>query len=365
MYHVNPTTGNVGVCKAGNPGDKASGGGCPFGATSDHHDTPDGARNAYETKMSGETLQVHKKVAKTPKDENSTPANKSLAKFNFDKAELRYQNAVMELNEKGSSSNLTPDDVAKLKAKRDIAAGQLASFSAANRQNSTSEKATQSVPAAPKNVAKARFEFDKADLEYRRTKAEYDDPNVSIPLSTDALYLAMQKRDQIAAKLGVPTLMSKIDADGAGKRAKRDKDLKMLKQLRSSVKSNEVGPGTDRERLYNVEKVFISAHTGQHPITGSHELRAPAKDVWEVAHSVAKYELENQSAKIEELKKFSFELNSKKREQRKNLISNGERMVAFYQGRLDEAEAALKDPNPDYPYDRKVSTSAIPAVARF
>lgn len=288
MFHIN-AAGEAGVCRAKH-------GGCPFGSQDEHYSNADDARSAFESKMSGETLQVHKKLYK-PRD------NRDLS----------------ESTDKGNSPAKTQEEV----------------------------------------------DFEAADKEYSEVYAAYNDPNVTIPLSTDALYLAMQKRDQIAAKLGFPTLMSKIDADGTEKRAKRDEDLKTLKQLRSSVKSNEVGPGTDRERLYNVEKVFISAHTEQHPIMGSHELRAPAKDVWEVAHSVAKYELENQSAKIEEIKKFSFELSSKKREQRKNLISNGERMVAFYQGRLDEAEKALKDPNPDYPYDRKLSTSAAPSVARF
>lgn len=369
MYHVNPTTGNVGICRAGSgTGNRASGGGCPFGNTSEHHDTPEGARNAYEASMRGATLQVLKKSPKTQQEDNSIskpPANKSLAKFKFDKAEFRYQNAVSDLNQNGSASRFTAVDIEQLKSKRDIAESQLDSFSEPTQQKNSSKKEVQNEFAQPLNLAKARFEFDKAELDYQRIEATYNDTNEPIPLSTDGLYNAMQKRDKLAAKLGLPTLMSRIDSEGAEKREKRDKTLKALKQLRTTLKSNEVGPGTDRERLYKVESAFLSANTGQHPISGSHELRAPAKEIWEVAHSVAKYEVESRNEQLNELNRFSLAMSPDKRRIRKNKIEWEEKQVSFYQGRLEEAETALKNPNAKYPYDDEVGTDRVPTVARF
>ena len=43
-YHINPDTGNPGLCKA-------AGDNCPFGGDDAHYDSPEGARAAYEEKM--------------------------------------------------------------------------------------------------------------------------------------------------------------------------------------------------------------------------------------------------------------------------------------------------------------------------
>lgn len=48
-YHVNPNTGETGVCRA-----SGEGRGCPFGGESDHYDSASAAREAYEVKASQE-----------------------------------------------------------------------------------------------------------------------------------------------------------------------------------------------------------------------------------------------------------------------------------------------------------------------
>jgi hypothetical protein len=52
-YHINPKTGNPGVCHAKNK--------CPFGdIQSDHYDSKEGARKGYEQKMSKAALEEEK-----------------------------------------------------------------------------------------------------------------------------------------------------------------------------------------------------------------------------------------------------------------------------------------------------------------
>lgn len=48
-YHVNPSTGEAGPCRAAS-------GNCPFGGEDAHHDDPAKARSAYESAMSQETV---------------------------------------------------------------------------------------------------------------------------------------------------------------------------------------------------------------------------------------------------------------------------------------------------------------------
>jgi len=91
-YHVNPTTGNPGVCKADPT--KARARGCDFGqGESEHYDSADEARAAYEVASSGETFGGS--VALTKKKPKDIRANK-LTPINYDELEPDAKAAIAD-----------------------------------------------------------------------------------------------------------------------------------------------------------------------------------------------------------------------------------------------------------------------------
>ena len=80
-YHINPETGEPGVCKA-------TKGGCPFGGESDHYDSPTAAREAFEAGQSSFAV-----VIKKSGEAVNTPPRKEIKTFD---AELHTALATAE-----------------------------------------------------------------------------------------------------------------------------------------------------------------------------------------------------------------------------------------------------------------------------
>lgn len=77
-YHVNPSTGETGACRATN-------GGCPFGGDDAHHPDPGAARESYESSMKNSTLP--ESLSRSPRDVDSevrTRLTKSFREYQED-----------------------------------------------------------------------------------------------------------------------------------------------------------------------------------------------------------------------------------------------------------------------------------------
>lgn len=260
MYHVNPTTGKVGTCRAmsDNGGQKRRGG-CPFGTVDQHHSTAEEARLAYEDTMAAETFVVHKKEIQ-PAPEVVTPdveaaQNRSKMKFEFDKADLNYNRAVMLMNDDTAVHNMSSKDLEGYKA----------------------------------------------------------------------------ERDRLAVALGRPTIDQQESAAREKASADRTEMLKKLTHLRVGVRSNEVGPGTDRGRLYKVEQNLL------HQYTMDRSINDDPTDVWALKHSVSNYEVDDISKKLKELGPVTFVSSRDKKDRSADL----NQQLLRSSKRRDEAASAL------------------------
>lgn len=250
MYHVNPTTGNAGICRAGTRD------GCPFGTPAEHHENANDARAAFEARMSGETLQVHKKLYK-PREDDSNQA----------------------------SSPLT----------------------------------TQRPPSAPPvmapipNRSKAVFEFDKADLKYQQASLLYREEGAIHNLDWADVEKLKEDRDRLAVGLGRPTIAEQESAERDKAATDRALMSRKLTQLRAGVQTGEVGPETNRGRFYNVERNLLH----QYEMARS-EADNP-KDVWALKHSVSNYEVDELSKKLKDLGPVSFVSSRAKKDESESL----------------------------------------------
>lgn len=265
MYHINPTTGKVGVCRAmSDDGGTKRRGGCPFGTVDQHHNTPEEARTAYEDTMAAETITAFKKSKQSPEDQSSpevgtpsveAPQNRSKVEFEFDKAELNYNRAVMLMADDTAVHNMTSKDL----------------------------------------------EGYKAD------------------------------RDRLAVALGRPTVAEQELADREKASAARTEMLKKLTHLRVGVRSNEVGHGTDRGRLYKVEKNLL------HQYAMDRSINDDPTDVWALKHSVSNYEVDDISKKLKELGPVTFVSSRDKKDRSADL----NQQLLRSSKRRDEAASAL------------------------
>lgn len=259
MYHVNPTTGKVGPCRAmSDDGGQKRRGGCPFGTVDQHHSTAEEARLAYEDTMAAETITVLKKSQPSPEvgtPSVESPQNRSKVIFEFDKADLKYNRAVMLMNDDTAVHNMT-----------------------------------------------------SKDLEGYKTE-----------------------RDRLAVALGRPTIADQELADREKASAARTEMLKKLTHLRVGVRSNEVGPGTDRGRLYKVEQNLL------HQYTMDRSINDDPTDVWALKHSVSNYEVDEISKKLKDLGPVTFVSSRDKKDRSADL----NQQLIRSSKRRDEAASAL------------------------
>lgn len=273
MYHINPNTGNPGICRAGSPD------GCPFGTLSEHHESADGARKAFEFKMSGETLQAHTKLYKPRENDSEIVAN-------------------------------------------------------------VPKKVATNAPEVWHTRTGEETDFEAADAQYYQLT---NDPYTSRPEHrTEYIYKVMKKRDALARKLGLPTIQDAIYAEQAPKLVERDRQFDEIMSLRSSIKDDRVGPGTDRERLYKMESEFYQRHRNPHPMYCKPEDRIPSKEIWELNKSTSKYQLDKYNNEVEELK-GTFAFGIKKRMQIKADLDSARSLRDYYAKSLKDAEDALKN----------------------
>lgn len=273
MYHINPNTGNPGICRAGSPN------GCPFGTLSEHHESADGARKAFESKMSGETLQAHTRLYKPRENDTKTVTN-------------------------------IPKEV------------------------------STSSPEVWHTRTAEEMDFESADTHYYQLA---NDPDTSRPEDrTDYIYQVMKRRDSFARKLNLPTIQDSIYAEQAPRLVERNKQFDEIKNFRSSVKDDKVGPGTDRERLYKMESEFYSRHRNPHPMYCKPEDRIPSKDIWELNKSTSKYQLDKYNNEVEELK-GTFAFGRKKRMQIQADLESAQSLRDYYANRVKDAEYSLKN----------------------
>lgn len=245
MYHVNPTTGNAGVCRAG------SAKGCPFGTPAEHHENANDARAAFEARMSGETLQVHKKLYKPREDD-------------------------VESSAKGSSS-------------------------------------TSNAP-TPSSDDKKRSEFEKADQKYRQVyDLMYNDEYAALPSFREAdLDKFRDERDKFAKELGLPTILEQEQAVKEDKRRSRVAAAGKISALRSKNTDQSVGEGTNRGRLNNLERDLLNQHERYGVDGGEGEI--PPKEVWELKRSTSQYQVDLSSKELKDLGVVSFVSSRDKKE---------------------------------------------------
>lgn len=314
MYHVNPTTGNAGVCRAGTRD------GCPFGTPAEHHENANDARAAFEARMSGETLQVHKKLYKPREDdvENSgkpirplpEAENRSKAIFKADKDELRRARAEVAERETGlptrPSQNRLPENTA------------------ATRTSSP-------------NLSKARFEFEKADLKYKQVyDLMYNDEYAALPSFREAdLDKFRDERDKFAKELGLPTILEQEQAVKEDKRRSRVAAAGKISALRSKNTDQSVGEGTNRGRLNNLERDLLNQHEWYGVDGGEGEI--PPKEVWELKRSTSQYQVDLSSKELKDLGVVSF-VSSRDKKEKAELYKKS---IASASSRLEEAERAL------------------------
>lgn len=307
MYHVNPTSGNTGVCRAGSPD------GCPFGTPSEHYENANQARDAFEAKMGSQTLQVLKKTEKSIR--SLPPAeNKARAEFKADKAELKRAQAEVSTRENSPIQASPPSE------------------SRPTQTQSRPSQSTSSVKAPNQNKSKAEFEFDKADLKYQRAALLLHEEGAIHNLDWKDVEKYKAERDELAVELGRPTVADQENAGREKARTDRAQMSKKLIQLRAGVRSAEVGSTTDRGRLHKVERNLLH----QYEMDRSND-PSEQKDIWVLKQSVANYEVDETSKNLKELGSVSFISSRAKKEDSETLNIQ----LRDASRRLAEANAAL------------------------
>jgi predicted DNA-binding ArsR family transcriptional regulator len=236
MYHVNPTTGNAGVCRAGSPD------GCPFGTPAEHHENANDARAAFEARMSGETLQVHKKLYK-PREDDGQESRKNPSKV--------FNEIINKIEPK-------------------------------------------------------RAKFEKADRKYREVyDLMYNDEYAALPSFNDEdLRKFRDERDKFAKEIGVPTIVEQEEAIKENDRRDRVTKAKKLALLRHKITDQSVGRETNRGRLNNLERDLLKMHEW-HGVDGG-EGEIPPKEVWELKRSTSQYQVDLSSKELKDLGVVSF-----------------------------------------------------------
>lgn len=244
MYHIN-SKGEAGVCRA-------TKGNCPFGSQDEHYTNADDARQAFEAKMTGETLQVHKKLYRPRESDSAKGSSESTDIF---------------------PSTPTPEEIERTKNVKEFAE-------------------------ADNNYHRAMNLMHEQNALHRLTKKDIDD------------YAA--KRDEYAVKIGSFTTTEQDEAIKENVHRDRISTINKLSSLRASIESADVGKGTERDTLFKMESNLM--HAIDPRMINKVPDGFPPKDVWEIKKSMANYELDLFKQSLKKLGRVTYASSRVKKE---------------------------------------------------